>query len=387
MKIDIQTLVLSLVMGFSLLWLQLLVARHVMLRQSGLRVWSYGCWALLAGLVALASRAWGPLWVSVLLGNGLVALGELLYAEGLRRHLRGRGLSRIEWAFGGAVMAVFALGLDLSTAQRTTLFCGLLALLLLPGLWPLYAMGRRLRGTLLPVALMLTVAFVSMAARSIWSVLDPAGFSELLDVHPGLGQALTFGLSFASLLAAGFCFVLACFERVAVRLEELALTDGLTGCLNRNAIDSLLAHNIERAKREDTALVFALMDLDHFKALNDSRGHQAGDAALRSFAKTVRERLRSSDVFGRVGGDEFALILPHTDERGALLLLEQVRAAVALGQSLTVTIGAAQLRESGTADALYARADEALYGAKQRGRNRVELSWPTTLSQATVSSG
>jgi len=185
------------------------------------------------------------------------------------------------------------------------------------------------------------------------------------------------------LAAAGF--VLACFERVALRMEELATTDGLTGCINRSTTDALLAHTLERGRREGAPVAFALLDLDHFKRVNDRFGHAAGDAALRAFAQAVKSRLRSSDVLGRMGGEEFGLILPMTDGPGAARIVEQVRDAVEAmevrspegGENFRVTVSAGVVvaaSDSGlTASRLYMLADKELYRAKELGRNRVQL--------------
>jgi diguanylate cyclase (GGDEF)-like protein len=164
----------------------------------------------------------------------------------------------------------------------------------------------------------------------------------------------------------------------------MATLDGMTGCVNRSTADALLSHMLERGRREGEPVAFALLDLDLFKQINDCYGHQAGDAALRAFAAEVRSRLRSSDVLGRMGGEEFGLLLPATDEVGATRLVEQVRAAVeALDLScpqgqhfrLTVSIGVAVAAPDSnlSADRLYMQADRALYRAKAQGRNRVQL--------------
>jgi len=164
----------------------------------------------------------------------------------------------------------------------------------------------------------------------------------------------------------------------------MASTDGLTGCMNRMTADALLRHELERGRREGTPLAFVLLDLDHFKDVNDCHGHHAGDDALRAFAQEVRARLRASDVVGRWGGEEFGLVLPATDGPGASRLVEQIREAVATlrlcdGQgrefSLTVSAGVAVAEPGGrlTADQLFMRADRALYRAKDGGRNNVQL--------------
>jgi len=370
----------ALLIGYSLLALQLLVVRRGLLREAGLRLWSVGCWAVFVGMLLLAARGRLPLWISVVFGNGLLCLGIMLFGDVLRRHVQGRGLVRWEWSIAAVVILVLALTTAWPTAARVTLVSLIGAVLLLPGLLALIGLGRKLSGSLLTVALMLGLSFVGLVVRAIWAWARPAEFDQLMDA--GLGQGLTFMIVFMGLLGTGFGYVLACFERLAVRMEEMAFTDGLTGCVNRSAVDALLGHNIERAQREETPLAFAILDLDHFKQVNDRLGHLAGDATLKTFVATVRGRLRSSDVFGRMGGDEFCLVLPRTEAAGAASLLEQVRVAVQQqfaqeASGVTVSVGVVVMGEQRrglTSEQVYALADQALYAAKHQGRNRVEFA-------------
>jgi diguanylate cyclase (GGDEF)-like protein len=201
-------------------------------------------------------------------------------------------------------------------------------------------------------------------------------------MQASLGQGLTFLMAFVALLGAGWGFVLAGFERTSAQLEVLATHDGLTGCLNRHSADALLEHALARGQRDGAPVALVLIDLDHFKRINDEHGHHMGDEALRCFAETVRSRLRSSDVFGRWGGEEFGLVLPATDGPGALRLSEAVRAGVealdlraadgsAVPLRLSAGVAVAASDSSLSADGLYAMADRALYQAKAGGRNRV----------------
>jgi diguanylate cyclase (GGDEF)-like protein/PAS domain S-box-containing protein len=172
------------------------------------------------------------------------------------------------------------------------------------------------------------------------------------------------------------------------RLAELATTDGLTGLFNRRALDEALDREWRRAFREGSHLSVLLLDVDHFKAFNDSHGHGAGDACLREIAAAIGAAARRpSDLAARYGGEEFAFLLPGTEAAGALEVAERIRAAVqGLGiphatspeGSVTLSIGAASCQPRiGTPPdapgALVAAADAALYGAKRSGRNRVRL--------------
>ncbi|MDP2367140.1 diguanylate cyclase domain-containing protein [Rhodoferax sp.] len=157
--------------------------------------------------------------------------------------------------------------------------------------------------------------------------------------------------------------------------------DGLTGLLNHRHLKDQLATEIERSQRQGKPLVFAMIDVDHFKRVNDTWGHPAGDRVLRSLAKLLRQRLRRIDVAGRYGGEEFGVILTDIDAQAALTLLDTIRrdfAAlrhVSAGAEFGVTFsaGIAEFPRRRELEKLIAAADVALYTAKQAGRDRVAL--------------
>ena len=162
-----------------------------------------------------------------------------------------------------------------------------------------------------------------------------------------------------------------------LRLESSALTDSLTGVANRLHFDRILDAAIGQAGRYGTALSLLMLDLDHFKRVNDTQGHAVGDQVLKEFARVAQSLLRSSDLLARWGGEEFVVATPSTGLDPALRLAERLRAAVqahafpVIG-SLTVSIGVAEYLPGDTDAALLERADQALYRAKALGRNRVE---------------
>lgn len=157
-------------------------------------------------------------------------------------------------------------------------------------------------------------------------------------------------------------------------LGELATTDPLTGLRNRRAFDHSLALELAIVGRRQTPLSLLVLDIDHFKRINDQFGHETGDKVLSAIAQLLGGCARVIDIVARVGGEEFAVILPNTDAHGALEVAERMRVAVAqadlLGQPTTISIGCATLQASEDAHGLYARADAALYAAKNSGRNR-----------------
>ncbi len=164
-------------------------------------------------------------------------------------------------------------------------------------------------------------------------------------------------------------------RQAAEQLLTLATTDGLTGAFNRRHFLELAEAELARAVRHGHPTSIAMFDLDHFKAINDRFGHGVGDSVLTTVSALVRERLRVSDVFGRVGGEEFALLLPETDTDAAHSTLERLRAVIEVhpvaSRAVTVSIGLASLRPGDSLAELLKRADAALYTAKSAGRNRV----------------
>jgi diguanylate cyclase (GGDEF)-like protein len=162
-------------------------------------------------------------------------------------------------------------------------------------------------------------------------------------------------------------------------LQDVARRDGLTGLFNRRAFDELLVSELQRASRSAQPVSLLLVDVDHFKQFNDRYGHLAGDACLRAVARAIGETAnRPTDVAARYGGEEFAVLLPSTDAEGAIQVAERMREAVALQgsdswQPVTISVGATTQWPGDAVDpaGLIDTADNALYEAKDTGRNRV----------------
>ena len=164
-------------------------------------------------------------------------------------------------------------------------------------------------------------------------------------------------------------------------LRQLATRDQLTGLLNRRELDRILNEEAERAQRFGQPLALVMVDIDHFKAVNDTHGHPAGDAVLREVAKRLAAMLRTVDRVARYGGDEFALVLVQTDRRAALEVARRIVEAIAAepvviagGPTLALTISAGLSilpTDVSRIDLLLSAADRALYAAKHGGRNQV----------------
>lgn len=171
-------------------------------------------------------------------------------------------------------------------------------------------------------------------------------------------------------------------ESANAQLQELAQRDGLTGLLNRRYWEQCLEHEFARHLRYDIATSLVIFDIDHFKAVNDTYGHQTGDEVIREVARVTRELARETDFAGRYGGEEFVVLLPDTGIEGAAQFAERLRQAVARirvdyqGELLnfTISLGVACI-DSGMTEhgALVEHADRALYQSKEQGRNRTTI--------------
>lgn len=243
---------------------------------------------------------------------------------------------------------------------------------------------------------------ISLSVREslvIWGLIFAGGGAVLYANQAQLGmpvatpgQLVLVWLCFAAILARFVVLSVyagALRERLRESRRRLAATldqvqrlishDELTRTLNRRSLVERLRAEIGRCERSGGSFSLAIMDLDHFKSVNDSHGHAAGDEVLRGFAGAVHDAMRVSDVFGRYGGEEFLLILNGSSATGALEAAERIRAAVvsrdwsaaAPGLGVTVSVGITAFRKGDTIESLLKRSDNALYEAKRTGRNRV----------------
>jgi diguanylate cyclase (GGDEF)-like protein len=220
-----------------------------------------------------------------------------------------------------------------------------------------------------------------------------AGNASLVAVEPvsavsarvnAYRRRLLFAAAITLALAAGLATRLArpvarVFADLA-RLTNQAQTDGLTNLANRRALDERLDDEVDHAKRLGTNVAFVIADIDNFKSINDSYGHQAGDEVLRRVARTFAEAVRELDLPGRYGGEEIALVLPGTNLTGARALAEKIRRGLeelpfatpeGVPFQVTASFGAACFPAQSSVEALVAAADAALYEAKRTGKNRV----------------
>lgn len=179
--------------------------------------------------------------------------------------------------------------------------------------------------------------------------------------------------------------------RTLALAEFRAATDALTGLPNSRAVQDTLKRMVAQAPRTVTPLAALLLDLDHFKQINDTLGHGSGDDVLAAVGAALQTTLRDSDFAGRYGGEEFLILLPATSREEALIAAEKVRQAVAsikvasVDRAITCSIGVAVLPDdAGDASTLVRHADRALYSAKAQGRNRVEAAIPPGVEAAVT---
>jgi two-component system, cell cycle response regulator len=162
--------------------------------------------------------------------------------------------------------------------------------------------------------------------------------------------------------------------------ERVAMVDGLTELPNRRSLDDTFSRQLTRCLREQQPVSLLMIDVDHFKHLNDTHGHLVGDDVLKRLARIVRREVRPQDSIARYGGEEFALMLPNTDIDAALIIAERLRLAIGNPETeessrhlppITVSVGVASARSSISLSELMSQSDAAMYRAKQAGRNRV----------------
>ena len=217
------------------------------------------------------------------------------------------------------------------------------------------------------------------ALLALWALLVLLGFSST----PAM-EAVAYIAGYLLLIVNGVGFILMSKQRDDARMERLATTDDLTGLLNRRAFFARADAARLLALRMRQPITLLMLDIDHFKQLNDRFGHATGDEALVKFSATCAEALRGHDILGRLGGEEFALVLPGTDLDGAIHAAERLRQGVVdtrlltCGNSytMTVSIGVVLIAPDEDLPTGLARADHALYEAKRNGRNRVEVGVP-----------
>lgn len=338
-----------------------------------------------AGLALVEQRHSLPDWLAYPGSNVVQLLAMALLWHGGSLHLRGVGRREpfIIWALG-SLAVVAAWREQPGGSLRVAAMFAATSWIFLRASWfaaePLRArgpFGARMALVLRGVALFTACA---LTVRLSYGWVN--GFSLDSAANTTGAQALAFGV-LMGLTMANVTLAYSLVRGLIREQERLATADPLTGLLNRRAFAACAERRWAEWQRHGRAFAAIAIDIDHFKLVNDSCGHPAGDVALRMLARLLREQARPQDDVARMGGEEFVLLLADASPRSALVVAERLRAAVEAaaplpelqGRGMCVSAGVAVVG-AGDADAaqVLARADQALYGAKQAGRNRVQVA-------------
>jgi diguanylate cyclase (GGDEF)-like protein len=383
-RIDPQTvIVLTGVMGGLMALVMYSLKRNYPTSIKGLAQWSAAFFMLFVAGVLIGGRGVLPEVVTISVANFLLWSGVYVCFVGTQLFY---GVTPRIWPWMGLITTALTASLWYSLIQpdyviRLAWFTALMALLFAVHAWLIIR-----RATLTFATAMTCTVLVSMTCIQLMRLVTSPQIPPQSGITDNSVYQVIYITSFALvnlLLAIGL--VLMATDRLRAELEHLATHDSLTNALTRRHMDEACRIEMERTRRNGRSMALMMMDLDHFKAVNDTHGHQAGDQVLINFVIKINALLRPADQLGRFGGEEFVLLLPETSMEDALQVAERIRALCAtgsgsgsgseLGPTCTVSIGVAStLNDRDTVDALLARADAAMYRAKDNGRNRVEAA-------------
>lgn len=362
---------MSAVMAIVLLFMR----RHYPPSIRGVGAWAAAPLLWLASTVLFGARGIIPDWFSLVLANQLLVLGTVTYYMGTRSFM-GQPLTwrRWNWVMAGTTIVFITLTYWLPNyALRVGFFSIVMGAIYIAQMrFMLRHGGRNFPVRLVEVVLALHM--VVLATRLI-SILTGNTGADLME--PSLFQTLYIGAYVITVLMLSIGAVLMATDRLRTELEHLATHDSLTQSLNRRALLQRCEDELERAQRYGNGPSIMMLDLDNFKAVNDTRGHQHGDAVLVHFAERTRQVLRRADRLGRYGGEEFLVLLPGADTAAATSVAQRIHATLAAGHALDCQVSIGLTSWTGpheTLDAMLSRADAALYRAKNEGRNRTVVA-------------
>lgn len=349
-------------------------------QHEGIGRWAIGLVAHALTYLLFMQRGHASDWLSIVLANILLAFTAAMLLAAIA-DFHARTLPRLRMALPivatGAAMALF-MGNYHWRMLASSLILGSQIGLILWALWRPKAPPQR-RGALL-ISISLGLEALILLGRGLWYTVHDAPPEGIMSSGPG--QALTSLSTFIVVQVATVGFILMTRERAEAINREMANNDMLTGVPNRRLLLQTIRRDTDRAMREHAPYAVLMADIDHFKAVNDTHGHMAGDAVLRHVAHLLQGRSRGQDMVGRWGGEEFLVLLPATTLHGAEQLAQTLRGSVCdapchyEGVTIPVTISigicADTLQPGDRYHFLIDAADKALYTAKQGGRNRVE---------------
>jgi len=345
--------------------------------ERALALWGGAGIASAAGAVLIVARDQLPGFVTIGVGNALVVLGYALLWAGARR-FDGRPLPRAGAVAGPIVWLAFCAvpGTGGDIAARVAAGAVIGAAYFALAAYELWRGRAEHLPSRLPLAGLLAFHTALLLMRAGLQIGTP-GSTSLAAVD--LPTKLTLLESGLTMIAGAYLILTMSKERNEAQARYAATHDTLTGLVNRRAFLARAEAVRAACAAEGEPLSLVVIDLDHFKAVNDCHGHPAGDRALQAFATAAVGLLGPNDLLARLGGDEFALLLPRVEPRAAGDLADRVRRAAAealdgdpqLRGAVTLSAGAAGARPAPTLEGLVAAADRALYAAKAEGRNRV----------------
>lgn len=339
---------------------------------------AYGIFSV--GILLILAQPHLPPWLGIAFDYGLFIVGSLAVLQGAREFFGRRKGTVAEYA---AVIAIYLALLYFTYVQPSLDACvavssGYFAYVRAALGWTVWR-DRPPHRPKYSYYFLAIAAFVGALLHVVRSVAYGAGLNHetaFLDSSP-LNIAFL-GLGILSFPFMSIGMVMLAHDRLAERMERLATIDELTGALVRRAFMERAEAAVAASWASGAPLALAIMDLDNFKAVNDRHGHAAGDCALAHFSSTVAKTLRPGDLFGRLGGEEFAVLFPATGEGEALQLTNGLRAAIAqrpCGQTpYTFSAGVDEFRPGDRLARVLARADAALYTAKALGRDCVVMA-------------
>ena len=348
--------------------------------------WMVAALSTAAGLAMILQRGAWPNFITMVVANLAIIFGFITMRRGIQIFLRTRPTD-IEHVVVFTIDALLLLTLTFVSEHNVIAVVGAS----LPIAWTLlrsaheahYALEREgSTATARVVATPLALLGLLFLVRSIVGALAPAFAARPLHEENAFngGVAMVFMLVG---LVLNLVLALMVVGRLVSRLQHLSERDPLTGLLNRRALAPLLQREAVRLRRNEKAYALLMIDIDHFKAINDQHGHSVGDAALVKLAQVLRQSSREVDHIARLGGEEFCILLPNSDLDGAMRLAARVHTAVrnaqweSIQRTITVSVGVAVAHAADESpQAVLERADQALYRAKNSGRDQVVLAEP-----------
>ena len=345
--------------------------------RDGLARWTQSLWVQALAWLLIALRGTIPDQVSVAAADGLLALSWSLQLAAVLEFQRRQVPSALIWAPAAIIFVLFFLLIDdarlrlIVSGPLYGAFCIVIAGAAFTHR-PTY--GFRAYGLF---AGSYVVAAAVLFVRSLGAWVKPQVDAAAL--APDSHQGLLYFVACTLVVSSSLAYLLMHRERADEETRRLASTDPLTGVFNRRTFIELAERELARSRRDSTSLSLMILDLDHFKQVNDTYGHLVGDEVLVAFTGLIKERARRADLVVRYGGEEFCVLLPATSLPAAVALAERIRAATvatALARHpMKITVSVGVTAYSGgprvALETLLARADEALYRAKHEGRNRV----------------